>query len=262
MPYLGEGGRVLLTGDPALREIFEAALEKFRVGEQKHGPFDPATDPRDLLVEAEREILDAINYLAMHLLKLRTIGQGRCCGGSCKRSETGEGGNHWLRGDRASWGILVRRAGQWRERRMSSTALERLGMVQSLFPPGFSVLAEMLRHGVKAIRLTDGGFLRYSAAYDPEEQAIELNPNLDRERLARVISERNGVRLEPGEVILWAFLHELGHHKRRRARSGVLNAALNPSGENQLEDWLAEQYARKRFLAWRRTRQRTDKESP
>ena len=82
---------MLLTGDPALREIFEAALEKFRVGEQKHGPFDPATDPRDLLVEAEREILDAINYLAMHLLKLRTIGQGRCCGGSCKRSETGEG---------------------------------------------------------------------------------------------------------------------------------------------------------------------------
>ncbi len=58
--------------DP-LAEVFEAALKKFQKGAAKYDTFDPASDTRDFLNEAEAEILDAINYLAMFLLKVRAI---------------------------------------------------------------------------------------------------------------------------------------------------------------------------------------------
>ena len=56
-----------------LQGIFQEALTKYQKGEEKHGPFDPSTDTRELLREAESELLDCINYVAMHILKLRTI---------------------------------------------------------------------------------------------------------------------------------------------------------------------------------------------
>ena len=58
--------------DP-LAEIFTAALRKFERGAAKYGTFDPATDARDFLQEAEAEVLDAINYLGMFLLKVRAM---------------------------------------------------------------------------------------------------------------------------------------------------------------------------------------------
>ena len=42
-------------------------------GAAKYGTFNPATDARDFLKEAEAEVLDAINYLAMFLVKLQTL---------------------------------------------------------------------------------------------------------------------------------------------------------------------------------------------
>ncbi len=56
-----------------METIFRAALEKYLAGEQKYGPYRPLTDDRDMITEAEEEILDAINYLAMLLVKLRAI---------------------------------------------------------------------------------------------------------------------------------------------------------------------------------------------
>ena len=58
--------------DP-LAEVFEAALKKFEQGAVKYGNFDPASDARNFLQETEAEILDAINYLAMFLLKVRAM---------------------------------------------------------------------------------------------------------------------------------------------------------------------------------------------
>lgn len=51
--------------------IFESALQKYRKGALKYGTYDPATDRRDMIIETAAEILDAINYLAMFLIKLR-----------------------------------------------------------------------------------------------------------------------------------------------------------------------------------------------
>jgi hypothetical protein len=56
-----------------LEDIFNAAIAKFQKGAVKYGDYDPLTDNRDMLAETEAEILDAINYLAMGLIKLRTL---------------------------------------------------------------------------------------------------------------------------------------------------------------------------------------------
>jgi len=60
-------------GKEDMEAIFRAALDKYRAGEQKYGAYHPLTDNRDMLTEAEEEILDAINYIAMLMLKLRAI---------------------------------------------------------------------------------------------------------------------------------------------------------------------------------------------
>jgi hypothetical protein len=59
--------------DKLLREIFNTVIEKFQKGAIKYGDYDPLNDSRDMLAETEAEILDAINYLAMGLIKLRTM---------------------------------------------------------------------------------------------------------------------------------------------------------------------------------------------
>jgi len=56
-----------------LNEVFKAASEKFLKGAAKYGTFNPASDTRDFLQEAEAEVLDALNYLGMFLVKLRTL---------------------------------------------------------------------------------------------------------------------------------------------------------------------------------------------
>lgn len=57
----------------AMKEIFDEAMRKYENGAEKYGEFNPATDQRDLLHEAEQEILDGINYLAMFLVKMRKV---------------------------------------------------------------------------------------------------------------------------------------------------------------------------------------------
>ncbi len=56
-----------------IETIFNDAIVKYREGEKQHGRYEPLSDSRDLIREAEAEILDAINYLAMFLVKLRAI---------------------------------------------------------------------------------------------------------------------------------------------------------------------------------------------
>lgn len=63
-----------MTSDTAeIAAILSAALDKYRTGAQKYGEFVPETDNRDLIHEAEAEILDAINYLAMMLIRVRRL---------------------------------------------------------------------------------------------------------------------------------------------------------------------------------------------
>lgn len=62
-----------------LRDIFRDALLKFEQGEKKYGPFVPETDRRDLFAEAEDELLDALNYIGMHVVKLRSMRCENCC---------------------------------------------------------------------------------------------------------------------------------------------------------------------------------------
>jgi hypothetical protein len=56
-----------------LKNIFSEALKRYEIGEERYGQFSPEEDSRDLLAEAEAEILDGINYLGMFLMKLRRL---------------------------------------------------------------------------------------------------------------------------------------------------------------------------------------------
>ena len=48
-----------------------------KAGAKTYGEYNPATDTRDLLAEAQEELLDAINYLAMMYLKLENLRNSR-----------------------------------------------------------------------------------------------------------------------------------------------------------------------------------------
>jgi hypothetical protein len=88
------------------------------------------------------------------------------------------------------------------------------------------------------------------ALYDPEESAIALDPDVDREVLARKITRDAGLRVEPGEVHLWMLLHELGHARRRRflpGRSRIFARSLCSRIEALEEDQLADEFARRVF---------------
>lgn len=58
-----------------LKTIFNQALEKYEAGAVKYGAFDPANDKRNLMEEAEEELLDCMNYTAMLILQLRAMGK-------------------------------------------------------------------------------------------------------------------------------------------------------------------------------------------
>ena len=53
--------------------VCSKAARRMLGGKEVYGEFNPATDKRDLLLEAQEELLDAINYLAMHYLKLESL---------------------------------------------------------------------------------------------------------------------------------------------------------------------------------------------
>ena len=134
--------------------------------------------------------------------------------------------------------------------------LQRIAKVRALFPPDFPVMGEAVAHGLEEIRLKRGGIFGVVAAYVPEEKAIELDPNIDRERIALLIGRRHGIAVEPGEVFVWLFYHELSHHLRRQRLLGVRerNVAFAPTEANMEEERQAEQYAKARFIEWRRSR--------
>jgi hypothetical protein len=55
---------------PRFMATMTAAFDRLKAGEKVYGPFDPAADRRDLLREAEDELLDAIVYAYLAILKL------------------------------------------------------------------------------------------------------------------------------------------------------------------------------------------------
>jgi hypothetical protein len=118
-----------------------------------------------------------------------------------------------------------------------------LAAVQSLFLRGFHPITESMKHGVKTIRLKRWVFLDVPACYDPAEKEICLDPNADVEHLSGILTRRHGIRVEPGEVHLWLFFHEVRHHQRRH---------LGRSLRDPWEEREAEAYAKRRFVEWKR----------
>lgn len=76
-----DGLRVDQQGEPlpvrSFLQIFNECLEKYERGAIKYGDFEPLKDKRDLIDEAQQELEDAINYLAMfcHQAKERKVNE-------------------------------------------------------------------------------------------------------------------------------------------------------------------------------------------
>jgi hypothetical protein len=58
-------------------QVFNECLEKYDRGAAKYGEFDPINDKRDLVEEAQQELIDAINYIAMfcHQAEVRNVNE-------------------------------------------------------------------------------------------------------------------------------------------------------------------------------------------
>ena len=56
-----------------MHRIHGLAIQKFRDGVEKYGPYDPDGDDRSLSTEAISELVDVINYAAMLIIKLERI---------------------------------------------------------------------------------------------------------------------------------------------------------------------------------------------
>lgn len=61
------------TKTRSLNQLFQECLERYDRGVVKHGEFDPLTDERNLIEKAQEELLNAVNYLGMALIKIRAV---------------------------------------------------------------------------------------------------------------------------------------------------------------------------------------------
>lgn len=55
----------------AIENIIRDALTKHETGKLEYGELDLPTDQRDFIQEAEKELLDCINYCVVQMLRLR-----------------------------------------------------------------------------------------------------------------------------------------------------------------------------------------------
>ena len=138
--------------------------------------------------------------------------------------------------------------------------------VQALFPADFNPIAEAMKAGVSTVKLGAlGVYSKAPGSYDPEEQAIRLDPGLsalDRERLAGVINKRHrGLNVTSEDVFVFVLYHELAHHRQRRRllgmprRNGLLaRLSFWEAEEISTEEMAAEEFAKENFLKWKQKR--------
>jgi hypothetical protein len=104
-----------------------------------------------------------------------------------------------------------------------SDPLANLRAVQDLFPANFNVLEECLRHGVKRVGLEVRSLRPSPAMCLVDEAEISFDPTFfsvdGRQLAARGIFARTGATVDPAEVAVWAFYHEVAHLKRGPARA-------------------------------------------
>jgi hypothetical protein len=62
---------VIAEDRPHFESVTAEAFARLELGRGVYGAFDPVTDSRDLFREAELELLDAIVYAYLAILKLR-----------------------------------------------------------------------------------------------------------------------------------------------------------------------------------------------
>lgn len=132
--------------------------------------------------------------------------------------------------------------------------------MQDLFPPGFPAVPECLKAGVRTVRLKKGILFGINASFDPEEMAIDINLEADREKIVATVRRRTRIEIKAEEAFAWLLLHELGHCLRRkqvlsmsrRSTFGGGDLSFFDREEIDREESAADEYAKERFRKWKR----------
>jgi hypothetical protein len=141
------------------------------------------------------------------------------------------------------------------------SVIGKLAKVRALFPRKFDPIIESLKVGVKSITVRSS-ILGIPASYDPEKEAISINPDADWAKIAAQINARHpGLKIIPEHAIVFMVLHEFGHSLRRKQvlampHRNLLNIKdsaffFMDQREIFVEEYEADLYAKKRFLEWR-----------
>lgn len=137
------------------------------------------------------------------------------------------------------------------------------------------VFRECFKFGVNYVG-TDGGFMGWERSgrwatfgYADSKRQIDLNPHIDKKKVAGQIREAQGIDIEPEEVYYWIWFHEIGHivHEEEtikflaRRRDNTLNRADSPADRKKLRalseavEKKADEYANQRFTEWKSSAQ-------
>jgi hypothetical protein len=115
--------------------------------------------------------------------------------------------------------------------------------------------------GVKRIEARES-LLGLPASYDPEEERITFDLRADWKKAAAEINARHpGLGVTEEDALVFAFLHECGHARRRHHVLKMQHRNLRWIGNSSLflmdqiavgeEEMHADDYAKERFRKWK-----------
>lgn len=107
------------------------------------------------------------------------------------------------------------------------------------------LVEEMSRNNIEEVRVRD--LLGLLAICDVETGIITLNPNVDREKVARKFARAWCTLVDSADVYVCIWFHEVGHFlERDRLRKNPDHFEVRREAEESADD-----YARKRFEKWK-----------
>ncbi|MFP4194296.1 MAG: hypothetical protein ACLFRO_05075 [Desulfobacterales bacterium] len=132
------------------------------------------------------------------------------------------------------------------------------------------VFSDCLKHGINQVG-TDGGYCNMNwwkrefwGTYNGG--SIDLNPHLNRAKVAERIKEQQGIEIEPEEVYYWIWFHEIGHAVHEKETREALRHQFNMTwgrkkptdkdreetrNAHEIAERKANEYANRRFKEWK-----------
>lgn len=127
--------------------------------------------------------------------------------------------------------------------------LERIESLNKYLPP--IICEEILKNNLP-VKVVPSLKDNHSGEYDVERNEILLNAGVDRKACAEHLS-KTGVKVEPDQVLIWTFFHELHHFNKKKELEKIAGVSSFKQAvmfrQNSEAD--ANDYATRRFWDWK-----------